>query len=272
MADKKYFVDEKQFLDITSPEVAYILGLLWADGYLTKPTKKHKAYCINIEAIKSDMIEVLPLFEDLGRWSVYERSRNDISRNTKTSLCISISSKKLWEVLKRYDYDIKSSASADKILAAIPDYLKHYWLRGYFDGDGTISFADGKYPTMNFTGSYSQDFTFLFGLLKNLGIPYHHYQKQSTNSGYSRVQITSIANNKKFYDYIYKDKQFGLNRKKIKFDEGFKSGTKSKARYMEYNGEIKNLTEIALLSGINRSTLYSRLRRNGENLNKALGL
>lgn len=206
----KYYVEEKNFSSITSPDISYILGLLWADGYLSDGKK---SYSINILANRLDLEEVLPLFNKVGVWSIYERN----SENRQPRLQIHYSSKSLWELFKDYGYADKSICSAETVLKHIPDPLKHYWFRGYFDGDGSIRVGKTS-GTVTFTGAYKQDFTFIKCLLKALGIDYNECQTYYERGSFSQINFSGKEQLKIFYDYVYKGSAFGFSRKREKFE------------------------------------------------------
>lgn len=54
-----YNVGLEQFKNITKPEVSYILGLLWSDGYIIKNDKEN---IIGIELIKEDLDFIKNIF------------------------------------------------------------------------------------------------------------------------------------------------------------------------------------------------------------------
>lgn len=211
-------MDIQQFENINKPETSYILGLLWADGYISRPTKTSRAKSINILASKSDLDEVLPVFKSLGGWKTYERP----SEIKKYRLHIYYTSAKLWLVFKNYDYGDKSFINPNKVLSAVPNNLKHYWWRGYFDGDGSIS-DKGR---VTFTSSFEQDYTFLTDLLTQLGIKTYYESRKIYQSGsFSQVSFGMRAQTEKFYNYLYQGESFGFSRKRSTFDVYLKGGS-----------------------------------------------
>ena len=128
---KKTWIDWKQIEKIT-PEMAYVLGLLWADGYVLMRGKNHGQ--ITMGNIKEDSLYFRVFFEKVGKWTIREIKGN--KRKDQMTFCCYDTNFIKW--LYEHDYKAKSTISADKILNTIPKSLHQYWFLGLFDGDGCI--------------------------------------------------------------------------------------------------------------------------------------
>lgn len=263
---KKYYVDYKQFEEVVTAEAAYFLGFLWADGHIRKAGKT--SYQISIKNLASDMEVLIPVFESLGSWGI---SKVKITEGRKEQIQLVITDAKLGQVLDNYDFLEKSTKSSCKVLSMIPDHLKHYWFRGYFDGDGCIHLQKGKYPTISFAGNYEQDFTFIFNLLDDLDINFKHYKRILKGGSKNAVVIFSgRKNSQKFYSYIYNGKVLGLRRKRDKFEYAAQTHLNIQNRFIDYNNERRSLTEWSRITGINKKTISDRIDKWGWTLEKAL--
>jgi hypothetical protein len=200
-------VSIEQFLDIQKPEVAYLLGFLWADGYIVRNE-------IRLEIVKDDLDHIKPILESIGTWTYSYRNRSRNGVKTKTSGRAVTSNRKLKEFLACHDYDKKSYVSADKILSKIPNELKHYFFRGFVDGDGNI-YPPKKRITL--AGSLKQDWGFISKICDELKIK-HNIYRHSNKSTNSVVEINGI-NGLIFGNYIFKGNEFGLERKSDKFNK-----------------------------------------------------
>ena len=198
-------VQVDDFINFTSYS-SYLLGLLWADGYVTKNGRP----IVRIELMHDDFIVIENVFEQVGKWSIYNRDREGRQRQRIAS----VSGEKLNSFLKSLDYCEKSYKSADKVLDLVPNEFKHYWWRGLVDGDGCF-YINKKYHNYQFTvgGSYNQDWTFVEDLLKKLGIFYRVLRRVQKKSKNSIVQITRRKDIGKLVDYVYQGEFFGLERK-----------------------------------------------------------
>lgn len=211
---------KETFLKNTShPENAYLLGLIWADGYVDKK------YQIELCLKADDFNCVKSLIEN------YEYTNFKFSHKVykgkvfgKLRGLFKISNVNLNSFLREIGYREKSLISPIKVLSIIPDELKYLWWRGYFEGDGC--FYDGshlKIPSYKFTiwGSVNQNWECVINLYNQLKIKPPVPYKYHRTSGESSCIILS----KKEYvvllgNYIYQDRtDIGLQRKQQKFNE-----------------------------------------------------
>ncbi len=206
-----YPVNPIQFIDVTTPEAAYILGLVWADGYVRI---NGRAYRFEFTLIQTDFDVIRPVLNKLGRWRIDARRPRRISWKAATTACLGC--KPLVEYLVAKDYHIKSVVAPTKILSTIPDHLKHYWWRGYFDGDGSISRERKWGGKLVFCGSFNQDWTEHLHLINRLGATgqiYRNKRSYGNNSVVScckREDIVLIG----LYLYSgYPEDNIGLYRK-----------------------------------------------------------
>jgi hypothetical protein len=203
-------VSTDQFQTILSPYVSYFLGFFWADGNIHRYTSKGVEHnSIRIEAVTEDMNDIMPVFNSLGKWSIRTRQRN----NWRNQTVINTNNRELLNFLKENDYDMKSQATPQKILERIPDKLKVYFWRGFFDGDGTISFS-ASHKNIGFCGSYSQNWKDLEILLGSLGIKYGLYRTiEKTGNKYSKIAIQNKQGIVDLINYFSPTFDIGLKRK-----------------------------------------------------------
>jgi hypothetical protein len=199
---------------------AYILGLLWADGYIANnnPNTKQK-YDINLECINEDMESFKTVLVKTGAWNFYYRQRKDWKPITKASTC----NKELINYLIENDYKEKSFKSPDKIISKIPENLIKYFLLGMIDGDGCFYF-NKKNSLRQFTisGSLNQDWSAFEKIFDNLGISYKINQRTNNKNGSSEIRVLNKINIKKIGDFIYttiNEDKIGLLRKYNKYLE-----------------------------------------------------
>lgn len=196
----------KQFIEVNSPEISYILGILWAECWLEKPYKTHM--CM----VKEDFFDIEYLFDSTGKWNKQHRERE----NKKPSITVSAFSKELYIFFKELGMYPYSTESASKLIEIIPEKFRHLWWAGYFDGDGCI-FAPQK--QLSFSSSFGQDWEFFDSLCSKLDINYSLTRKKSNNGNCSVCRITGTERIKKFGNFIYQDGCIGLKRKFISFNK-----------------------------------------------------
>lgn len=232
----KYSVNPNHFINVTTPEEAYILGLLWADGHIQiREQNNYKHYRITLSTTSPDIDTFLPIFQKTGRWMVHYRK--DPNPNHKKAYSISTTNRPAVEYLLQHSYKQKSWESADKIISKIPENLQHYWFRGLVDGDGCI---DTKGRVSIYSG-YNQDWTYMVNLCKKLNISYKIIKRLRKLGGSGEFHLHKRIHAKKFLDYIYLnaeiDKMY-LERKRIRHLNGSDPRIKTLIRFNKEKNEF----------------------------------
>jgi hypothetical protein len=188
----KYKLNYEMFENIERPEIAYLLGLLWADGTIRYARHGH---CISIMSKKSDLDQIIDVFKISGNWSMKVVRKN--------KLRITCHDHRVFHLLEKNDYRDKSKLSPDKILALVPDALRGYWFRGYCDGDGHVSYNRW---CISFTSSRSQDWRFLWKYFPDLKWKYRINLRTGEHGqvvGNSTMRINNKSNYLTLCDYMY---------------------------------------------------------------------
>lgn len=213
-----FSVEPSQFYNPSTPEVAYLLGLLWADGYVLKK-EKPIVNRISLAVQREDFDVFLPILEKVGKWRVSYRKKKGKKEQGEAD----ISNRPLVDFLNQHEYTSKSNSNACKILNLIPENLKHYWFRGLFDGDGCIyHHADGKHIKLSVCSSYEQDWKHLEDLFHHLDEKrfFIRRTKRKNKHSHSKVEVMKRSSILKFLDYIYSGydvDKIGLPRKYEKY-------------------------------------------------------
>lgn len=197
---------------LNSPEIVYLLGLIWADGHVEN---NPNAYKISFTLLKTDFDNISDALVRTGEWIVKSYTPKCKSRNNKEISKAYVCSKEICRFFVENDYEIKSTVSPDKILSKIPENLRHYWWRGYFDGDGWM----GK-DRLSITSSKTQDWSFVHKLGDMLKIKFRVCVHLNGNGGYSMVVLSNKKDRMKFCEYIYlnwDERSVGLKRKRDAF-------------------------------------------------------
>lgn len=243
---KIHQVNEKQFINPTNPISIYILGLLWADGYILPP------YSIRLTTTYPDANTFVPLFMKTGKWKYYRKKFKNHPK-WKESCIIKTSNKSLNQFLLENDYQSKCEIGANKILSIIPLQLKYYWFRGFLDGDGNIHTDNKGCHKLSFSSSLNQNWIFLENLCKELNINYSIHKEKRKTGNSSKFSIYGKYKVIKFCEYIYKNRyedSIGLERKfnnflqlkKLEKKNRFKGVSKLKnGKWRAYTKELKHL-------------------------------
>jgi len=122
---RKYAINEGYFDRIETPEQAYWLGFIAADGGVLN---RDGTYRLSVE-LKKDDADHLQLLADALSSNVPVKFYRGCASVTFHSL-------RMIESLARFGIVERKSATC-KPWAGLPELMPHYW-RGLFDGDGTI--------------------------------------------------------------------------------------------------------------------------------------
>lgn len=217
-------INPEQFWNISSPEVAYFLGYFWADGNIIyKKNKTCNMYKIAFEITSQDASDIMPVMKSLGNWSILTRKRKS---NWKETTIFSTNSKDLYNFLFKHDYKTKSFSEPTKILSKIPENLKPYWWRGFFDGDGSLSFSKTeKNKILGFYGTHQYKWLELKKFTKELKISNICIYDGVSKLGHKKsvVHIYRSFDIKILCDYFLALKpELALKRKTIKMKEFLK--------------------------------------------------
>jgi hypothetical protein len=208
----------KKFYDIQMPEVAYLLGIFYADGCIRNTSRSKNT--MSLTSKTSDAITIYDSIMKTGKWKFYS-----YKRATGSVSYFKLNSRKLITFLRENDYEEKSTRSADKILSKIPAHLRSYWFRGFLDGDGFIRSRAGSGCELGFAGDIRQDWHFMEELCKQLNIEYKIIkQEYKTKTGKiyrgSTFSIYNTINSLTILNYIYQNRdadKIGLYRKYEKY-------------------------------------------------------
>lgn len=206
---RKYYFNEHYFDQIDTPEKAYILGYLYADGCV--PTKGsgirillHQQDREILERFRKAFEHPQPLCQYQDRFVIF-RVNSIYMRKVVAK----------WGLVPR-------KGPLIRFPNFLPFELVSHFVRGYFDGDGCIFEAnEGRSIRSKFTYSVSicSNFEFCHGLQKFLK-EYLNFEMniQKTKSP-AVVQLRCRGNRKckVFLDFIYKDDTISLTRKKAKY-------------------------------------------------------
>lgn len=207
---KRIDFDENFFENIDTERKAYWLGFIYADGNVTRNR-------LRIEIKEEDKYLLEELNKDLG-------SNNKIGLATSTheyngyiinkrNVYIGYCSDKLINDLAKHGVVPNKTFKINKI-PTISDKLMRHFIRGYFDGDGTV-YIDKDGVKFGFYGQHNflQEIKQILAEKLNLSDRKIHDKETVSMITFSRKQ--DLIN---FYNYIYEDATIYLKRKKEKFE------------------------------------------------------
>lgn len=141
--------NENVFDSIDTEEKAYWLGFIYADGYISSDPlngKSHYQFGITLSAKDKEHLEKFAKFIGYSEGVKEKISTRTGVDTTYKSVKILISSKHLWETLNSYGCTPKKSLTLQfpsENIFKEKSLIRHF-IRGYFDGDGTLGIYENK--------------------------------------------------------------------------------------------------------------------------------
>jgi hypothetical protein len=206
------------FSKVDTQEKAYILGLFAADGNMTKGKTQ-----INI-GLSGEDGEFIYTIRDIlcseHKISIRDRGvmvdpRNGQEYSRKTRHEIQIWDKDLYHQFMSHGI-VPNKSWVLEPPKNIPAHLVHHWVRGYFDGDGTVTF-NGVIADVCIYSASKIILEFINSLFRGV---HTHKVNVKTNRNIFCIHY-SYRKALHFLDYIYKDARVSLPRKQRKSEEVF---------------------------------------------------
>lgn len=199
--------DEFYFNKIDTEEKAYWLGFLYADGCVHSNN-----YEISVNITDKEHIEKFKAAIKAFNHNITE-IQDKRFQNAKTLYQFSIKDKQLHQDLIKWGCIPQKSLLINKIPNIPRDYVSHF-LRGYFDGDGSLYYLRG---TNNYRISFVGTKDFLNDIQKELQT---NVSLQSNIAGKAYVlQIAGRRQVERILNYLYNNSKENnrLNRKYQKY-------------------------------------------------------
>lgn len=184
---------------------AYLFGYIEADGTIL--LKNGFKICFAVSERDNNYLEKL---KNLTGFTGKTTIKNHYLKTGKHKTCTFTISSKQWQE------KIGNSIRINKI-PLMPKHLIHHYVRGYFDGDGSVYF-DKSRTFVSFVFSSEQLANSLLDVIKQ-HVGYSHgmkvYKKNNAQCWYFRIAKQNLVN--QFGNWLYQDATIYLKRKKDKF-------------------------------------------------------
>ena len=207
---KRIDFNENFFENIDSERKAYWLGFIYADGNVTGNR-------LRIEIMYQDKYLLEELNKDLESNNKICNCESTHKYNgyliNKNNVYIGYCSDKLVSDLNKLGV-VPNKTFKLNSLPPIENELIRHFIRGYFDGDGTV-YIDKDGLKFGFYGQHYLLNDIKNVLIKDIGLANRKIHDKETLSMVTFSRKQDIQN---FYDYIYKDATIFLKRKKNKFN------------------------------------------------------
>lgn len=214
LSPQKYKFNEHYFNNIDTPNKAYFLGLIYADGCVYP-----KKNSLKIKLTKEDEYILEEFKKDIKSDKPLMHRKSELIKGTsyigKAQSSIELNSKILMEDLRKLGVVQNKS-----LILTFPDHIldkfMYDFIRGYFDGDGCIYNSQGRIM-LNFVGSedFCKGLCNFLELTLDIKITLPKQDKRGNSWYFYIFRIKDVI---KFCEYIYSDKDcIKLSRKYEKF-------------------------------------------------------
>lgn len=214
IANRIYFCDDNYFEKIDSKDKAYFLGLLISDGW-----NKNNGFGISL--LEKDKY-ILESFKQYIKYTgnLLTYINKAIKQNRMYSLIVT--SKKLSNDLSKLG--CIPAKSHKTYFPDIPEEFHSHFIRGVFDGDGSVSLNKKNTLIFNILGNFTLINEIQKIMIENCSLSktkLKQYKKENKNMFY--LTYAGNIQTKRIYNWLYQDcDDLYLKRKKEKFDETFK--------------------------------------------------
>lgn len=215
---RKYFHDEDFFETIDSEEKAYWLGFMFADGYIVNNENRYGQDAFGLSLAEDSLSSIEQFKKSLKannpiRW---DYSRIDTGRQPLCKLVLT-SQKTVNDLISKGC--VKQKTLILEPPKDVPDELIRHFIRGFFDGDGSLvrhQRKDSSHIAFGINFTTTKPFAeWLLKINNNIGNVYKEQRREHTwYYGFSGNQQVI-----KFYHWLYDDATIWMDRKYQKFQE-----------------------------------------------------
>ena len=219
---RKYTLDENYFETIDTPNKAYILGLLFADGS-NNPSKMTVSISLQeedvqlLEKIRSELKSTKPL-----EYLNYS-NKHDFGYSYKNQYRLLFFSSHLCKSLSEIGMIKNKSLTLE--FPEIDRSLYSHFIRGYFDGDGSFCHRMSKHglrDLITFTSTENFCKSLQKILISEIKIPGGNVYDASCHNGITKVlSLSGRLQTKSILDWMYHDADLYLERKYQKYINAF---------------------------------------------------
>lgn len=214
----RYTLNENYFSKIDTSNKAYILGLIYADGFIGDSNSN------NLSITQKDK-EVLDFVKEEMNYTGQIRKGNKGGfENSQDLYVINFSNKKICDDLRKLGVYTNKSLTISKI-PDIDKNLKKHFLRGYFDGDGSITLYTKKTTKNKKTYFYEKGKMSIIAtdkmiedFIRTFNITKYSVSKSKTYE-LKYIHINAKSELEYMYNLMYDEALFYNKRKKIIWDK-----------------------------------------------------
>ena len=208
---RKYPIVEDFFDVIDTEEKAYILGLLYADGY---NNTDRNSVSLGLKETDREILDKITALIQPTKPLQYINTQNNGFKNSQNQYRLVMESRKISERLVELGCGkAKTHNLVFPTEEQVPKHLQRHFVRGYFDGDGSVS--GDKHKQLSFVGTIDFLLPLQQILIEELGfsktkLDQRHKERDNEIRSLRYCGINQCIT---FRDWLYKDATIYLERK-----------------------------------------------------------
>lgn len=260
--NRQYTINEAVFDELT-PATAWLLGFIFADGGIARTSLKIH--------IRDKDVDVLEKSREL--FGSDTPIKKTYSKKDKTYFVTLLIANKTITTVLREKYGCGENKTFAIEYPNLPLELNSHFIRGYFDGDGSIMEKRGrKYGHSSKVGvDITSNETFLLKLQEilasdcNLNILPLKTRHPERNNNIRTLRYTGNTQGRRIYEYLYKDcGKYYMARKKTRFEEILAQApidTLPKKLWEQWEVDLVvrlPITEVAKLTGRTKASIVGK--------------
>lgn len=229
---RKFPINESFFENIDTEERAYILGLLYADGC---NHEQHHKIELSLDKIDEDIVIKVSKILLNGNVDIKEYPQKN---NPSNRVCLYLINQKLSDDLKKWGCVARKTLVLK--FPELPNNLRHHFIRGYFDGDGSLTIKErlmkrckNKSRIAYFSIVSTKEVLEEIGkTFSDLGVHFeiNKRHKKRKNNNFT-LRISGNRQIKTVCDYLYNGANIFLDRKKDSYLELTEMSKKFRKKY-----------------------------------------
>lgn len=209
---RQYKINDTYFDTIDTPNKAYILGFLYADGSNTSNYDR-KRYCVTITLQESDSQILYDIKNEIG----YEAPIKFREYNGCKIATLDLCNKHM--VLKLHELGVVPNKT---LSIKFPEWLKEelypHFIRGYFDGDGCIThnsrdISPQLETTIVSTADMCASLADIIAAKCNVRTHVYNVGHEWCDKNIKTFMVLGNLQCQRFLEYIYQDSDLKLQRK-----------------------------------------------------------
>ena len=223
---RKFDVNDNYFTKIDSNEKAYILGLLYADGYLTIEGSGTKVVGIDLvdEAVLRQISSRLDYEGEVKPIKDYKN--NSRFKRTLKRFRLKFSSEKMYEDLIRLGCTPRKSLTLTfPTEEQVPKNFIRAFILGYFDGDGSIiktirkgkQYKNGEYESYSLSFVGTKEFLNSLKVVLNLEHIKNNKRWKERDNNHFEIRIGGNNQSYRVLKELYEESPIFMKRKHDKF-------------------------------------------------------